>query len=288
MTWENLLVERDGPVTWLTLNRPERLNALDDSLLENLGAALEESARTEARVVVIRGAGRSFCAGYDISPDSSEVGYAAERGPVEDRDRLLGNIELYTRIWRHPAPVIAAVHGHCVAGGAQMASMCDITIAAEEAVIMTSPTIPLGGGYLSPLWVHRVGAQRAKLMSFDAGRRISGRTAAEWGWAAEAVPAEELQEHVRRTAHSIARTPGPLLRLKKEAVNRIVELEGLLTYARTGAETDALLHLTPEVQEYQRWIRELGLKGAVARFNRPFLDEFGEGEGSTTEGGGEP
>lgn len=272
----NLLAERDGPVTWLTLNRPERLNALDDALLENLGTALDESARTDARVVVIRGAGRSFCAGYDVASDSSEVGYAAERGPVEDRDRLLGNIELFTRIWRHPVPVLAAVHGHCVAGGAQMASMCDITIVADDATIMASPAIPLGGGYLSPLWVHRVGPQRAKLVSFDAGRRISGRTAAEWGWAAESVPADALEEHVQRTAHSIARTPGPLLRLKKEAVNRTAELQGLLTYARTGAETDALLHLTPEVQEYQQWIRELGLKDAIARFNEPFLDAFGE------------
>ncbi|GAB3379657.1 enoyl-CoA hydratase-related protein [Amycolatopsis echigonensis] len=270
-----VLVERDGPVAWLTLNRPDRLNALSDELLAELGDALDESARADDAVVVIRGAGRSFCAGYDIAPDSSEVGYAAERTPVQDRDRLLGNIELFTRIWRHPQPVIAQVHGHCVAGGAQLASLCDITIAAEDAKIMTSPALPLGGGYLSPLWVHRVGPQRAKLMSFDAGRRISGRTAAEWGWAAEAVPADELDEYVRRTAHSLARTPAPLLRLKKEAVNRMVEQQGLLTHARTGAETDALLHQTPEVKQVQESIKSLGLKGAIAAFNAPFDERFG-------------
>lgn len=270
-----LLIERDGPVTWLTLNRPERLNALSDELLESLDRALEESASTDAGVVVIRGEGRSFCAGYDIAPSSAEVGYAAERTPVQDRDRLLGNIELFTRIWRHPQPVIAQVHGHCVAGGAQLASLCDITIVAEDAKIMTSPALPLGGGYLSPLWVHRVGPQRAKLMSFDAGRKISGRTAAEWGWAAEAVPAAELATYVRRTAHSLARTPAPLLRLKKEAVNRAVEQQGLLTYARTGAETDALLHQTPEVKHFQESIKSLGLKGAIAAFNEPFADKFG-------------
>lgn len=270
-----LLVERDGPVTYLTLNRPERLNALSDALLEALGKALDESATTDACVVVIRGAGRSFCAGYDVAPDSAEVGYAAERTPVQDRDRLLGNIELFTRVWRHPQPVIAQVHGHCVAGGAQLASLCDITIVAEDATIMTSPALPLGGGYLSPLWAHRVGAQRSKLMSFDAGRRISGRTAASWGWAAEAVPAEDLADHVRHAAHSIARTPGPLLRLKKEAVNRTEELSGLLTYARTGAETDALLHLTPEVKAVQERIKAVGLKEAIAEFDAPFIDQFG-------------
>ncbi|MFJ8816574.1 enoyl-CoA hydratase-related protein [Amycolatopsis thermoflava] len=270
----SVLVERDGLVTWLTLNRPDRLNALSDELLADLGAALDESACTDAAVVVIRGAGRSFCAGYDVAPDSAEVGYAAERTPVQDRDRLLGNIELFTRIWRHPQPVIAQVHGHCVAGGTQLASLCDITIVAEDAKIMTSPALPLGGGYLSPLWVHRVGPQRAKLMSFDAGRRISGSTAAEWGWAAEAVPAGELDDYVRRTAHSIARTPGPLLRLKKEAVNRVVEQQGLLTHARTGAETDALLHQTPEVKHFQESIKQLGLRGAIAAFNAPFAEKF--------------
>lgn len=268
-------VEADGPVTWLTLNRPERLNALSDELLERIGDGLAATAETDARVVVIRGAGRAFCAGYDVAPDSAEVGYAAERSPVEDRDRLLGNIELFTRIWRHPQPVIAAVHGHCVAGGAQLASMCDITIVAEDANIMTSPALALGGGYLSPLWVHRVGGQRAKLMSMDAGRRITGTKAVEWGWAAEAVPAAELYEFVRRTAHSIARTPGSLLRLKKEAINRAVELEGLLTYARMGAETDALLHLTPEVRHIQSRIKEIGLKGAIKEFNADFAAEFG-------------
>ncbi|MEV5302677.1 MULTISPECIES: enoyl-CoA hydratase-related protein [Amycolatopsis methanolica group] len=272
---ECLLVERDGPVTWLTLNRPDRLNALSDELLKSLGDALEESTSTDAAVVVIRGSGRSFCAGYDIAPDSAEVGYAAERTPVQDRDRLLDNIELFTRIWRHPQPVIAQVHGHCVAGGAQLASLCDITIVAEDAKIMTSPALPLGGGYLSPLWVHRVGPQRAKLMSFDAGRKISGKVAAEWGWAAEAVPADDLESYVRRTAHSLARTPAPLLRLKKEAVNRTIELQGLLTYARTGAETDALLHQTPEVKYFQESIKELGLKGAIAAFNAPFAERFG-------------
>lgn len=268
-------VEIDGPVTWLTLNRPDRLNALSDELLTQLGDALDATVTTDARVVVIRGAGRAFCAGYDIAPDSAEVGYAADRTPVEDRDRLLGNIELFTRIWRHPQPVIAAVHGHCVAGGAQLASMCDITIVAADANIMTSPALALGGGYLSPLWVHRVGGQRAKLMSMDAGRRITGSKAVEWGWAAEAVPAAELHEFVRRTAHSIARTPGPLLRLKKEAVNRAVELEGLLTYARMGAETDALLHMTPEVRHIQSRIKEVGLKAAIAEFNADFEAEFG-------------
>lgn len=269
-----IIVEAEGHVTTITLNRPELLNAMNDGLLRELDDALSSLQGTPNRVVVIKGAGRSFSAGYDLSPDSEEIGYAEERGPVADRDHLLANIELWTKIWRHEQPVIAQVHGHCVAGATQLASFADITIIAEDATVMSSPALPVGGGYLSPLWVHLVGPKRAKLMSLDAGRRISGTKAAEWGWATEAVPADELDGYVRDLARSIARTPGNLLRLKKEAINRAAELSGLLTYARTGAETDALLHFTPEVRQVQGWIAELGLKGAIKRFNEEGLPDI--------------
>ena len=263
----------DGRVGWLTLNRPDRLNALSDTLLAELDQALDELAESQTRVVVLRGAGRAFCAGYDISPDAAEIGYAAERGPVEDRDRLVQNIELFTRLWRHPQPIIAAIHGYCVGGGAQLASFCDITVVTEGAVIMASPSLLIGGGYLSPLWSHLVGPKRAKLMSFDAGHRISGKTAADWGWASIAVPEAEFDDRVADLARSIARTPGNVLRLKKEAINRTAELQGLLTYARMGAETDALLHQTAEVQTVQGWIKEIGLKAAIARFAKDGVED---------------
>lgn len=274
VSYECILLEHDGPVAWITLNRPQRLNAMNDQLLTDLDSALQSLLGTKNRVVVIRGAGRSFCAGYDVSPDSEEIGYASARGPVGDRDRLLTNIELWTRIWRHEQPVIAAIHGHCIGGGTQLASLCDITIVADDASIQSSPSLPIGGGYLSPLWVHLVGPKRAKLMSFDAGRRISGTQAVDWGWATEAVPADQLETYVRELAYSIARTPGNLLRLKKEAINRAAEMDGLLSYARTGAETDALLHLTPEVALAQAWIKELGLKGAIQRFRDDGLPDI--------------
>jgi enoyl-CoA hydratase len=274
-TYQTLTVAIDGRVGWLTLDRPARLNAMNDTLLAELDQALDELAASQTRVVVLRGSGRAFCAGYDISPDADVIGYATERGPVEDRDRLVKNIEVFTKLWRHPQPIIAAVHGYCVGGGAQLASFCDITVVTNEAVIMASPSLLIGGGYLSPLWVHLVGPKRAKLMSFDAGHRISGQTAEQWGWATMAVPESEFDERVADLARSIARTPGNVLRLKKEALNRTAELQGLLTYARMGAETDALLHQTAEVQEVQGWIRQMGLKAAIARFAEDGVEDAG-------------
>lgn len=269
-----ITLEIDGRIGRLTLNRPDRLNAMNDALLAELDLALDELLDTRTRVVLLRGAGRAFCAGYDISPESSEIGYAAARGPVEDRDRLLSNIELFTRLWRHPQPIIAAIHGHCVGGGAQLASLCDITVVSDEAVIMASPSLLIGGGYLSPLWTHLVGPKRAKLLSFDAGHRISGRTAAEWGWASMSVPENEFDDRVEALARSIARTPANVLRMKKEAINRAAELHGLLTYARMGAETDALLRQTDEVRTVQGWIQDMGLKAAIERFGRLGLEDL--------------
>jgi enoyl-CoA hydratase len=272
--FETLTIVQEERIAWLTLNRPEKLNALNDTLLRELGEALDYlGGMREVRVVVLRGAGRAFCAGYDLSPDEGEIGRSEERGTVEERDRLLANIELFTRIWRHPVPVIAAIHGYAVGGGAQLATFADITVVTDDAVIMASPTLLIGGGYLSPLWSHLVGPKRAKLVSFDAGHRISGKVAAEWGWASQSVPAELFDEHVRALATSIARTPANVLRMKKEAINRVTELQGFLTYARTGAETDALLHHSPEIQEVQRWIREIGLRGAIDRFSAEGLPD---------------
>ncbi|TFD68152.1 enoyl-CoA hydratase-related protein [Cryobacterium gelidum] len=260
------LLEEDN-VAWITFNRPDRLNALNDQLLEELGHALDFLATSDSRVIVIRGSGRAFSAGYDVGSDSNEIGYAHERSPVEDRDRQLANIDLFLKVWRHPLPVITSVHGFCMAGATQLCVFSDITIVAEDAVIAASPAVPIGGGFISPLWATIVGPKRAKLMSFDAGHRISGVTAVEWGWATEAVPADALDEHVRALALSIARTPTAILKLKKEAINRVSELQGLVTIGRMGAETDALLHLTPEVQLLQNLIKERGLKGAIAHFN---------------------
>lgn len=267
-TFETLLLEHDDRIAWLTLNRPHRLNALSDQLLSEFAQAFDYlETLADVRVVVIKGAGRAFCAGYDLSPDEGEIAYAGARNPVEERDRLLGNIELFTRIWRHPVPVIAAIHGYAVGGGAQLATFADITVVTDDAVIMASPTLLIGGGYLSPLWSHLVGPKRAKLVSYDAGHRITGKVAAEWGWASQSVTADKFEAHVEALAKSIARTPANVLKMKKEAINRITELQGFLTYARMGAETDALLHQSPEIREVQSWIRDTGLRGAIDRFS---------------------
>jgi enoyl-CoA hydratase/carnithine racemase len=261
---DELVVERDGAVTFLTLNRPERLNALNQPMLDQLRAALAAEKRSDSRVIVLRGAGRAFSAGHDLSSDSNEV---VEPGDsVADRDRQASYIDLFFEIWDHPKPVIAAVHGYCMAGATQLVTFCDFTVVAEDAVVTASPVLPLGGGFISPLLAYKVGANKARLLSFVPGYRMSGVEAAEWGWATMAVPTAELDSSVRGLASSIARTPASVLRMKKIAINRVLELQGFRTVAYVGTETDVVVHDTDDVSRLKSYIQEHGLKAAIAMF----------------------
>jgi len=265
--FQAITLVQEESIVWITLNRPKKLNAINDQLLNELESAFDYLADVDHRVVVIKGAGTAFSAGYDLGTESKELGYAGERGAIEDRDRQMHNVDVYMKLWRHPVPVIAQIHGYCLGGSTQLCVFADITVVADDAIISASPALPIGGGFISPLWATLVGPKRAKLLSYDSGHRISGKTASDWGWATESVPAAELDQHVRDMAYSIARTPASILKLKKEAVNRVAEMQGIVTIARMGTETDALLHLTPEVQVLLHSIRDLGLKGAIANFD---------------------
>lgn len=273
-SYDCLTLERDGPLVWLTLNRPERLNAMSAQLLTEFSEALQFLETDPSRVIIIRGAGRAFSSGFDVAPkkpanDSQQLetadDYLQEPDSVDDYVRLRKQTDRFLAIWDHPKPVIAAVHGYCLAGATQLVACCDITVVAEDATIGL-PEIPMGGGYITPFWVPLVGVKRAKQMSFEAGSKISGALASEWGWANYAVSAERLEEEVRAHALRIAKTPAPILRMKKMSLNRVADIMGFRTTASLGAETDALLHLSEPVQEMRAQIREHGLKTAIKMF----------------------
>lgn len=264
-------VERRGYVSWITLNRPDRLNALNRELLGEFADRLGQAgADRDVRVVVIRGAGRAFSAGYDLSPGGDDVAVSGQVDITEDFDRLLGNIELFEGIWDLPKPVIAAVHGYCLAGASQLCVFCDITVVAENAVVGL-PSLPVGGGYISPMWSFLVGAKRAKQMSFVVGSQITGKTASEWGWANYAVPEEDLWDDVTRLSERIAKLPPEVLRMKKYSINRVAEIQGFRSAMRMGAETDAVLHYSQAIGAMKDVIKDKGLKGAIAHFSEAGL-----------------
>ena len=262
--YDYIRIEHEDDLTWIVLDRPDAANALSAQMLDEFSDALERLETTGGPVLAIRGEGRGFSSGYDIG----QVGVPKAVDPVADRARLQRNLDRALAIWDHPKPVIAAVHGYCIAGATQLCVYADITIVADDARI-GEPTIPIGGGYIAPLWAPLVGPKRAKELSFVPGNSIDAATAVEWGWANHAVPAAELLDRVRSLARRIALTPPDVLRVKKLSINRAMEAMGVRQAAASAPEMDALLHLSPSVLAVRERIRAEGLKAVVAAYRVP-------------------
>jgi enoyl-CoA hydratase len=262
--YRSIRLEDRGAITWIVLDRPDKANALSNELLDEFSHALAHLADAGAPVIGVRGEGRGFSAGYDLE----QVGKAGAPDPVADRERLQRNLNRYLAMWDHPKPIIAAVHGYCIAGATQMCVFADLTVVADDARI-GEPALPIGGGYIAPLWAPLVGAKRAKELAFVPGNTIDGPTAVQWGWANHCVPAADLVAAVEGLAERIAKTPPAVLRIKKLSINRAMEAMGTRSATASVAEMDALLHTTPAVLELRQWIADVGLKEAMATFRVP-------------------
>jgi enoyl-CoA hydratase len=269
--YANIRLEHEESLSWLILDRPEKANALSHALLEEFSAALDWLRSHGGPVIAIRGEGNGFSAGYDL-------GQVAPDAPVDvtsDWTRLRTNLARYEAIWTHPKPVISAVHGYCIAGASQLVTFTDITIVAEDAKIGIV-TIPVGAGYVSPVWTPLVGPKRAKELSFVPGNSIDGRTAVEWGWANHAVPADRLIAAVRELASRIAMTPPSILAIKKAAINRVADALGHRDALDDLAQFDAIAHQTHDVSELKRRIADQGLRDTIAAYRVPSTMDIGE------------
>ncbi len=264
-------LKRLGAVAILWLNRPDKRNAMNRAMLDSLSALLRDLAAEDAiRVIVIAGRGDSFCAGFDVSQSAGQSEYAVP-DPIADYADLEQRFGRFLEIWDHPKPILAAVHGHCLAAATILCTMADVTIVADDAIIGCS-MLPLGGGYIEPTWVHLVGPKRAKQLAFAPGGTISGAIAAQWGWANYSVPAATLHEDVFALAKRMSRMPSDILRLRKLSINRMVELGGFKEGVRLGSQTDALLHQSDAVKRVRRVMAELGVGETVRRFNAGDLE----------------
>lgn len=217
MTYSAIEYEVEGPLATVTLNRPEKRNALNHALLGEIVEALGEAGADDAiKVIVVRANGPAFCAGFDldgspyISLPEGEQRWTILAG--HKHQRIMRGI--YEAIWDNPKVVIAQVQGHCLAGGMYLSMLCDLVIAAEDAKI-GEPFMRLGGASSMPFWTWLVGPRRANDMLFN-GRVLSGTEAEQWGLITRAVPAEALAETVRTMALSIAEAPLESIVVKKE------------------------------------------------------------------------
>src|SRR5882724_134080 len=202
---ETVLYEAADGVATLTLNRPDRLNTIGPELIDDLRANLERAwTDAEVRAIRLRGAGRAFCAGYDIQWGSEVMDAESDRpwDPIVDYQFMSRYVDTYMELWRSPKPVIAQVHGYCVGGGTDFALCSDLVIASDDAVIGT-PYSRMWGCYLSGMWLYRLGLTKAKEYALT-GKPLSGKEAAEVGLINQSVPFAELEATVAKTAQQLA------------------------------------------------------------------------------------
>ena len=270
-----ILYERDGRIARVTLNRPEVLNAIDDRLPEELEAAVGKANSDPAvRVIVLRGAGRAFCAGYDLTF------YAQRKGPnpgvqempwdpMKDYEFMKRNSECFMSLWRSLLPVICRIQGYAVAGGSDLALCADLLVIGENAKI-GYPTARVWGCPTTAMWVYRLGPERAKRMLLT-GDTIDGRQAEQWGLG-HAVPEAELEREVERLAQRIVSVPRNQLIMQKLMVNQALENMGLTSTQTLATLFDGISRHSPEGLNFKQRTESKGWKQAVEERDRGTFD----------------
>ena len=270
MSFETLQYKRQGMIGVITLNRPERLNALSAQLIADLNNALDRAeADEEVRVVVLNGAGRAFCAGFDLKEEAeAETKGVADWQPVLQRD-----FDVIMRFWRCPKPTIAAIHGFAVAGGCELAVACDITIAADN-TMMGEPELRFGAGIVVLLLPWLTGPKQAKEMLLTGNDRVPAQRALEMGLINKVVADGEHLEAAMTTAREIAVMDSASIALTKKAINQTYDIMGMRQALDAALDIDVLIEalVTPERETFQRISREQGLKAAIAWRDQRFRD----------------
>ncbi len=273
--YETIIVEKERGRARITLNRPEKLNALSRQLQSELRQALVDADEDDRiHCVILRGAGRAFSAGYDLTPDRRLEGETAterdqyaevyRRSQAFDDDTWRMEQAQHDRmtIFDMHKPVIGQIHGYCVAGGTDLVLLCDIVVAAADTQIGFPPVRAMGGPP-AHMWTYLVGPQWAKYMLLS-GEFIDGTTAERIGLVWKSVPGEDLEETVEELADRLAMVHPDFLSGNKRSVNLALELMGARTMQRLASELDARMHTSPGMNDWRTRNREQGLKEALA------------------------
>jgi enoyl-CoA hydratase len=278
-SYETVLYAIDGPVATITLNRPEALNTIVPPMPDEVEDAVACATRDSAvKVIIVRGAGRAFCAGYDFGGGFRQWREAISTDGAWDPGKdfaaatttQLAPTQKFMSVWRTCKPVIAQVHGWCVGGGSDFALCADLVIASEDAVIGT-PYSRVWGAYLSGMWIYRLGLARAKYHALT-GRPLSGREAAEVELINQAVPFELLEDTVAALAADLAALPSSQLAAMKLIVNQAYENIGLASIQTLGPILDGLMRNTPNALRFIERAEREGVRAVVAERDGPFTD----------------
>lgn len=270
-----LLIDTPLPgVRRLTLNRPEKRNALNNELRGAIFAALEAHDNDpEVKLTIIRGAGPAFCSGYDLSADNRVGQPYHSAGGLGQWSRHV--VEGWFRVWDLAKPVVAQVHGYCLAGGTELATACDLVYVADDAQIGYPPV-----RLMSPpdMQFHPwLMGMRQAMESMLTGDALSGREAAKKGWATRAYPPADLEREVLAIAERVAKLPTELAQINKRSVHRAMEIAGVRAAIRAGTEIQALAFQTAPSQDYMSRFRRDGqsVSGLLSERDTGFGDYRG-------------
>jgi enoyl-CoA hydratase len=271
-----VLVEDVGRVRRLTLNRPEALNALNSRLIGELSAALVDAAADDdVSVLVLRGAGRAFCAGYDLTEDASDEPMDSAAWHRTLRHDTLRMLELLD----HPKPVIASVHSYCLAGGTDLMLACDLAVASDDSYF-GYVDVRFGSGVVSMFLPWVVGVRKAKELLFTGDDRIPAGEALRIGLVNRVVPRDRLEIETLSLAEQIATNEDFVVQTTKRAVNRAWDVAGFRAALEANTELDAIIETAnlPARREFREITQRDGLKAAIAWRDARYRDAVPGGE----------
>lgn len=269
--FETIKYERRGAIGLITLNRPDRLNAINEQMLDDLDQVLDDiEPDDDVRVVVLQGAGRSFCSGFDLK-DEAEL---ENQGVVDFLPAMQRDLDSIMRLWRFPKPTIAAVHGYAIAGGCELALACDLTVASED-FKLGEPDLRFGAGIVVLLLPWLTGPKQAKEMYFIGDDRITAQRCLEMGLINRVVPEGEHLDAAMEMARKIAVIDPFSVALTKKAINRTYDIMGMREALGAALDVGSLIEaaVVPEREEFMSIARSDGLKAAIAWRDARFSDD---------------
>jgi enoyl-CoA hydratase len=262
MKFETIIYEKEGPLAWITLNRPEKLNAISKSMTAELLLATDKAqCDDEVRVIVVKGAGRAFSAGFDLEIDEGPK-LTEEEKLQALKSELHADFDLIMRFWHSPKPTVAAVHTYCLGGAMELAIACDITIAATDCRF-GEPEVKFGSGAVAMILPYICGPKRAKEILLTGNDRISSEQAEAWGLINRVVKPENLVNRAREIALEIARNDPLAVRITKQAINKTYEFGKMRNALKHALELDIAIEST-ETEESRRFNEILKNEGAKA------------------------
>jgi enoyl-CoA hydratase len=260
MSSELIRYERRGWLGLITLNRPDKLNAINKDMIAQLGRALDAAeADSAVRAIVLAGEGRAFAAGFDLDMEVETPGVAAVR------EALTNDFQIIMRFWNSPKPTLAAVHGYCLGSAMELALACDLTIASEECRF-GAPEVRFGSGIVVMLWPWLAGPKHAKYLLLTGDDRVTAAQVLDMGLINRVVPTGRALDETLEIAQRIASNDSNAVRLTKQAINRSLEAAGFRQALSQALELNVTIETseTAESREFNAILKRDGAKAAIA------------------------